>query len=75
MIKKRISVSFGGTLKLCPNDPKCFEFLKVDVGYEMDLLPRDNIKEKYKEAWAIVTEEFTEAFSDLKKTLKDTRGE
>lgn len=34
----RVKVSLGATVKADPSDPKCFEFLRADVGLEADVV-------------------------------------
>lgn len=37
----RVKVSLGATVKQNPNDPKCFEFARADIGMERDVVGGD----------------------------------
>ena len=69
LLKRKVSVNLGCTLKLYPEDAKCFEFVRLDVGYESEIAPQVNVTEKYKEGWGIVEGELSNAFQEMRKTL------
>lgn len=71
LLKKKISVSLGCTLKLHPEDAKCFEFIRLDVGFEEEIHPQAVVKEKYKEAWNVVEGELSGAFEEMRNKLKE----
>lgn len=67
---QKVKVSLGATLKIDPTDPKCYEFLRLDVGYERDLPFQSDTKKAYEEAWNIVETELTESFNELRNNIK-----
>lgn len=73
LLKKEVSVSLGATLKLYPEDSKCFEFIRLDVGFKEEIPPQANVKEKYKEAWATVEEELFSSVEEMRKKLKNAQ--
>lgn len=75
LLKRKISVNLGCTLKLYPQDAKCFEFVRLDVGYEEEIHPQASVPLKYKEAWGIVEKELSESFVELRETLKDLQDD
>ena len=47
LFKQKVSVNLGTTLKLDPKNPKEFEFIRLDVGYEREIPYRDNREKAY----------------------------
>lgn len=70
LLKKEVSVSLGATLKLYPEDSKCFEFIRLDVTFSEEIHPQANVKEKYREAWATVEEELFSSLEEMRKKLQ-----
>lgn len=70
MLQHKVSVSLGATIKLDPSDPKCYEFVRLDVGYERDIPLTAPHKKEYERAWAIVEEELTEALTEMRTKLR-----
>lgn len=75
MLQQKISVSIGTTLKLDPNDPKCFEFVRLDVGYERDMPLTAVRKKEYEAAWSIVEEELMGALTEMRAKVKQLNKE
>jgi len=74
LFKQKVSVNLGATLKLDPKNPKEFEFIRLDVGYEREIPYREDRTKAYEEAWSIVEEELTGAVTELRKKIQDTNA-
>ena len=71
LMTQKVKVSLGATVKLNPDDPKGFEFLRLDVGYERDIPYREDRTKAYEEAWSIVEEELTSAISEMREKVNN----
>lgn len=69
IFKQKVSVTLGATLKLHPDNPKEFEFIRLDVGYERELPYREDRDKAYEEAWSIVEEELTGAIAEVREKI------
>jgi len=69
IFKQKVSVTLGATLKFPLLNPKEFEFIRLDVGYERELPYREDREKAYEEAWSIVEEELTGAIAEVREKI------